>query len=149
VHVALETCGHFAPALREALIADVDLFLFDIKHADPEQHRRGTGVDNALILANLRALLEAVGAQRLTPRVPLVPGFNADAASLAAILELLGELGYRGEVHLMPHHGWARSKYEGLGRGADYHDAGRLSQREIDHFEALVRARALEPVIHG
>ena len=34
----------------------VELFLFDCKHMDPDEHKRLTGLDNVLILQNLHAL---------------------------------------------------------------------------------------------
>ena len=55
VHTALETCGYFDAGLIEELAAVVDLFLYDVKHTDPEGHRALTGVDNETILANFRA----------------------------------------------------------------------------------------------
>ena len=46
----------------------VELFLFDCKHMDPDEHKRLTGLDNVLILQNLHALFEAKKA--LHPRAP-------------------------------------------------------------------------------
>ncbi len=118
VHTAIETCGYFSPSLIEDLAENVDLFLFDIKHINPEAHRRGTGVSNEKILKNFSELLSLVGSERITARIPVVPGFNADEDSMRAILKYLAYAGYTSEVHLMPYHDWARSKYESLGRPA-------------------------------
>ena len=127
----------------------VDLFLYDLKHADPEAHRAATGVDNKLIVANFAALLGRVGPGRVTPRVPLVPGFNTDEPAIAGLLGLLGEAGYRGEVHLMPSHGWARSKYERIGRGADYCATAALPTVELERICAVVTEHGFEAVAHG
>lgn len=116
VHTAVETCGHFPAELCEPLADVLDLFLFDLKHCDPVAHAAGTRADNGAILANLRRLVDLVGVAGIVPRIPVVPGFNADDASLKAMAGLLSELGFGGrEVHLLAYHGWARHKYGELG----------------------------------
>lgn len=149
VHTALETCGSFPARLVGKLADLVDLFLFDVKHVDPEAHRRGTGADNKGILENFEALLASVGSARITPRVPLVPGFNATPAALDAILTFLNDAGYEGAVHLMPHHGWARSKYESLGRDADYRVVPDLADEELASFRELVAQHGYEAILYG
>ena len=54
----------------------IDHFYIDCKDTDPDIYRRYTGQDNARMLENLRRLLEIVGAERITVRVPLIPEFN-------------------------------------------------------------------------
>ncbi len=132
IHTALETCGAFRRELVDVLVGAVELFLFDVKHADPQKHRDSTGADNAAILANFAAVVGKAGSSRVIPRVPLIPGFNADAASIDGICRFLKKTGYRGPVHLMPYNRLARSKYEKLGRGGDYRDMGELPTDVID-----------------
>lgn len=122
VHTAIETCGHYPPALTDALEPVVDLFLFDLKHPDDAAHRRETGVGNRRIWTNLQRLLRSdvpAGGPRwqVVPRVPLIPGFNLARPVLDDLLARLGEAGHRGQVHLMPYHGMARGKYDRIGRG--------------------------------
>lgn len=54
----------------------IDHFYVDCKDTDPAIYRRYTGQDNALMLENLKKLLEIVGPQRITVRIPLIPEFN-------------------------------------------------------------------------
>ena len=54
----------------------VDGFIVDIKDMNPEIYRKYTGADNALVTQNLQALLAMVGPERITVRVPRIPGFN-------------------------------------------------------------------------
>ncbi|MBO7161250.1 MAG: radical SAM protein, partial [Clostridia bacterium] len=44
----------------------------------PEIYFSYTGKDNALMLENLRILLDKVGSERIIVRVPLIPQFNTD-----------------------------------------------------------------------
>jgi pyruvate formate lyase activating enzyme len=51
----------------------------DCKDTNPDVYRRYTGCDNQLMLSNLEKLLTLVGPDRITVRVPLIPGFNTEA----------------------------------------------------------------------
>ena len=105
----------FAPweEYRESLEL-VDLFLYDFKASDPVRHRELTGVENRLILENLRRLNEAGAAIFL--RCPLVPDVNDSPDHLAAIAALAEELSGIEEVTLEPYHPLGVEKAERLGR---------------------------------
>lgn len=149
LHTTLETAGQFPRHLLPALLEVVDLFLFDIKHIDDEKHRQATGCGNQVILENFKALLDAAGAPRVIPRVPLIPGYNTDEASIDALAAFLAESGYAGEVHAMPYHGWAKSKYESLGRAADYRDVPDLSSDDVGRITAQLAARGFGVRLYG
>ena len=114
ISTALDTCG-FAPweEYRE-ILGLVDLFLYDFKEADPVRHRELTGVENGLILENLRRLNEAGAAIFL--RCPLVPGVNDSPEHLAAIAGWAERLSGVEEVTLEPYHPLGMEKAERLGR---------------------------------
>jgi pyruvate formate lyase activating enzyme len=108
LHTAVDTCG-LAP--RETLLEvaqGTDLLLYDLKHMDPVRHRLQTGADNLLILDNLRALSE-LGVE-VWVRVPLIPGFNDDAANIEATGSFLEGLARRHRVFVLPYHGIANGK---------------------------------------
>ncbi|MFA5786056.1 MAG: glycyl-radical enzyme activating protein [Actinomycetota bacterium] len=149
IHTALDTCGHFPGRLLPQLLETVDLFLFDIKHADDQEHQRATGFGNRRILENFRDLLAKVGSARVTVRVPLVPGFNTEPGDIEAVIEVLTSAGYEGEVHLMPYHGWAKSKYESLGRFGDYRDLSDTPPADTDRVIAQFAAHGLETRLYG
>jgi pyruvate formate lyase activating enzyme len=112
-HTCLDTSGFARWATLEAVLPHLDLILLDIKHVDGKAHRRMTGVDNAVILDNA-ARLSSRGFPVII-RVPLIPGFNDDAASLHGLGALLRELRFP-EVEIMPYHAYGLSKYQALGR---------------------------------
>ena len=149
VHTAIETCGYFAGDLIEPLAERVDLFLYDLKHMNSEVHKQATGAGNEKIMDNFRKILKKIGSERIIPRVPLIPGFNTDMASITDLITFIGEQGYRGPVHLMPHHGWARGKYQRIGRGDSFRDPGLVSSGEIKRIERVIIQAGLEPVLHG
>ena len=58
----------------------IDHFYIDCKDTDPEIYRSYTGKENRLMLENLEKLLALVGPERMTVRLPLIPGFNTEQA---------------------------------------------------------------------
>ena len=68
--------------------AVVDHFFIDIKDMNPSIYKAYTGQDNTLVKSNLALLLSLVGAERITVRVPHIPGFNTDADVQASVAEL-------------------------------------------------------------
>ena len=111
IHTAVDTCGAVPRAAFEAVLPYTDLFLYDIKAADEEVHRRATGQSNRLILENL-AYLDGRGA-KIEVRVPFVPGYND--AEIGRIAELLKPLRNLTGVRVLPYHDLAGSKYLSLG----------------------------------
>jgi pyruvate formate lyase activating enzyme len=149
IHTAIETCGMFPHEMLDALIETCDLFLFDLKQIDSERHRQGTGAGNDLVLRNFQEILGKTGRDRIIPRIPLVPGFNTDRASIEAFISFLESAGYLGPVHLMPYHGWAKAKYERIGRGHEYRQLENLSEQELQRISGLFSEKGFEPVCYG
>lgn len=56
----------------------IDHFYIDIKDADGGIYKAYTGHGNGKVLKNLKILLSLAGADKITVRVPLIPGFNTD-----------------------------------------------------------------------
>lgn len=114
LHTAIETSGFAPRAAIEEAAAYVDLFLFDIKHLDAEEHKRYTGVDNALIKENLRRLSEM--GERIILRMAVIPGVNDGEEALNALCRFLNENASVEAVNLLPLHKSAAEKYRRLGR---------------------------------
>lgn len=83
-----ESCLHIPQALIPTAASVVDWFFIDIKDMDPAVYKAYTGRDNALVKENLSLLLRLVGPDRITVRVPHIPGFNTDAHVEASVAEL-------------------------------------------------------------
>ena len=83
IGIVFETCGYGDwEVLREYARFAQGIF-FDIKHADTEKHRTGTGVDNHLILENFTRLTDEY--ERVVVRVPVIPNFNDTPEEMADI----------------------------------------------------------------
>jgi len=57
-----------------SFIKKVDVFLYDLKHLDPIEHQRMTGVSNEVILDNLEKL-SLVG-KDIRIRIPVITKYN-------------------------------------------------------------------------
>ena len=87
-HFYAETCLNIPQEHILAAARAVDWFFVDIKDMNPTIYRAYTGRDNALVKENLALLLSLVGSERVTVRVPHIPGFNTDADVEASVTEL-------------------------------------------------------------
>ena len=140
---AIETCGHTRWKVFERLLPHLDLVLFDLKHMDPEVHRQWTGIDNEVILSNLRHMAEIQ--VPVTVRVPLIPGFNADSESLSAIARFVAELpGLSKSISVLPYHALGKPKYASLGRPYSMDGQDSLSPERVRELTHILEAEQLE-----
>lgn len=110
-HITVDTCGVCPEERFDKTIEMADLFLFDCKHMDPEEHKKLTGMDNKLILRNMRAALSSKKEVRI--RMPLMPNMNDSEENIAAMASFLAEFGKK-KVEVMPYHAFGKGKYAAL-----------------------------------
>lgn len=147
VHTCLDTSG-FAPRRRLEEIAPlVDLFLFDYKATDPDEHKRLTGVDNRLILENLHWLYRQGAA--ITLRCPLVEGVNDSDCHLAGVARMAERYPNLRGIEIMPYHDIARDKYAGLGRHYELTGLAPVDREAIDGWMSRLRALSAGSVSVG
>ena len=114
IHTAVDTAGHVPYERFEQILPYTDLFLYDVKCFDSEKHRQYAGVENGLILENLKKLL-ATG----TPvwvRIPIIPTFNDTVEELQKIKAFLSSCGIPEKVELLPYHAMGEHKYAAIGK---------------------------------
>jgi len=121
LHTCVETSGYCRREVLEKAAAFTDLFLFDIKETDPTLHFSFTGVDNELILSNLKLLADLK--KPVILRCPLIPGCNDREAHLLQVAKLAEQLANIQEIHLEPYHPFGLDKYEKLGMKAAYQNS--------------------------
>ena len=138
IHRAVETCGNVPWKVFDKLISELDLIFFDLKHIDPDLHKRYTGVTNELILDNLKKLSAVFSP--LIVRIPVIPGFNDALETQNGIFGFLkNELERVTAVELLPFHRLGSSKYKGLGRVYPMEDVVSLKKEDLRHLEKLGR----------
>ena len=114
IHTAIDTAGHIKYESFERVIPYTDLFLYDVKCIDPNKHKQYTGVDNELILENLKRLMKAKMA--LWVRIPVIPTFNDTEEEMIKIKELLLTHGRPQKIELLPYHAMGEHKYSALNK---------------------------------
>jgi len=113
IHTALDTCGYIDTETGMKCLEEADLTLYDIKGLAPETHKAGTGVDNALILKNLR-YRDSLG-KDIIIRLPLIPGYTDSIENLKQEAELISGLKTVSRIDIIPFHKYAELKYRQLG----------------------------------
>ncbi len=114
LHVCMETCGFSSEENYRKIAEYVDIFLFDYKLTDPDEHEKYTGQKNELILSNLR-MLDSIGA-KIVLRCPIIPGINDNDAHFGAIAALANELDNVLEINVEPYHPLGSGKAAMLGK---------------------------------
>ena len=118
ISVDIDTCGHVPYDRFQRVLPYADTFLYDLKLMDPEAHKRYTGVDNRLILENLKRLSADGG--KINIRLPLIAGVNACDRHIEEVISFLKGGNIRvHRVNLLKYHSTGSSKYGKLGRTYD------------------------------
>jgi pyruvate formate lyase activating enzyme len=146
-HTAVETSGHAPWEALAALVPFTDVFLYDVKHMDPDEHRRLTGAGNALILANAARLADS-GAE-LVIRLPLVPGCNDGDGNLRRTAGFARSLARVSRVDILPYHRLGEPKYERLGRRCPLAGTPAAGGETIARARAILDAAGLEVRVGG
>lgn len=132
INTAVETCGYVKSENMLKAAEFIDLFLFDIKHMDPERHTALTGVHNALIHQNIRLLLDNRYNVRI--RLPMLKHINDDGqeiAAIAAFLQPYKEYANFKGIDVLPYHKLGVGKYAQLGREYGLEDVHSLGEDDI------------------
>ena len=133
IDVAIDTCGQAPYSHYEALLPYVHTWLYDVKVMDHEKHKKYIGMDNNVILDNLKGIAKA-GA-RIYIRIPTVKEVNGDEESMAAIMDFLKENGIVPvQVNLLPYHSTGSHKYGKLGREYQAADLTTPTDEEMEGF---------------
>ncbi len=135
--VNIDTCGYAPYENFKRILPYVDTFLYDIKALDKQTHEKFIGVDNTLILENLKKL-SADGA-RINIRIPTISGVNATEEFMNSVVNFLKENSISvAQVNLLPYHNTGKHKYSKLDR--DYDTEGifeKPSEESMELFQNI------------
>ncbi|WP_032115538.1 4-hydroxyphenylacetate decarboxylase activase [Candidatus Arsenophonus nilaparvatae] len=115
IHTAIETTAYVREDIFLSTMRFIDFAFIDVKHLDTHLHRQYTGVDNTLILSNIRALVQQGWTGRLVLRVPMIAGINDTDDNMQALATFMKSAGVY-EVNLLPFHRLGESKWQQLGK---------------------------------
>lgn len=109
VHTAIDTSGYVSWDKFDKIRDKVDLFLYDLKLMDNERHKKYIGVDNKIILENLKKLSD--NGHNIYIRMPIIVGVNDDDENIDKAIKFISELNII-QVNLLPYHKMGMDKYK-------------------------------------
>ena len=114
LHTCIETCGYAPREHFEKIAPYVDIFLYDYKLTDENEHIKYTGVSNKKIIENLY-YLDSLG-KSIILRCPIIPNINDNAVHFRGIADIANALRGVTEINIEPYHPLGKSKAEQLGK---------------------------------
>ena len=138
IHTCIETSGNVPVETLEQMLPYTDLFLWDVKHTNPEAHRHWTGVSNSLIMKNLYVMDQHGASVRL--RCPIIPGVNDVEEHFQQIARIASSLQNLQGVEIMPYHTMGLSKADELDIDIRYRCAHSVSREKKADWVHLLKA---------
>ena len=147
IHTALDTAGDVGWCHFEEVLNFIDLVLLDIKFADRDLHRRYTGRDNDLILANAQLLSQKGIPMHI--RLVMIPGINDSETQIRERMEIVRSLRSVEQIDILPYHRFGAGKYARLGLEYPLMDLEEYSPEKIAEMRSLVEVYGIKTTIGG
>ncbi len=148
IHTCIDTTGFIKTEKLLKIAEKSDCFLYDLKMMNSTKHKYYTGVDNKLILSNLRELAKTDA--EIFIRIPLIKSVNDDIENITESAKFISELRNKSiRVNILPYHNIAGKKYEKLG---GQYDEGKMSEPEdviINEFIDVFKSYGIKAVVGG
>jgi pyruvate formate lyase activating enzyme len=139
---AVETSCFFSWEDVEDIIDKLDFVFADIKHMENVHHKRLTGVDNSMILDNIKR----IGATRIETaiRVPLIKNVNDSEENIRSTARFVSCHMKWKRMELLPYHNFGTFKYGMLGLEDYRYDFETPSRAHIKRLEEIIAAEGVE-----
>lgn len=147
IHRTVDTAGYADAKILMSVAERTELFIYDVKHMDPEKHKKYTGVSNEQILSNLE-LLAGHGAN-IKVRIPVIPGFNNDNENIDRTGSFISSLPGVSSVNLLKYHDSAITKYKKIGVKYLLKNVSPSSEHELKSIKKRLRKYGLKVKIGG
>jgi len=142
IHTCVETSAWISPDFFQSVMKYVDWVFVDIKHMDSRVHREMTGVDNDLVLRNIRALAKADWDGFAVIRVPIIPGQNDDEENIRATARFVRDVELE-VINILPFHRLGESKYRQLGRKYEFAEQKPPTEKRMGEIKGLIQDHGL------
>lgn len=113
INTALESSSYATEENARKVYEATDHIFTDIKHMDPQTHRKLTGVDNGPILHNIKMAAEMLDTSRqhLVIRIPIIPNLNDSEENIRETAKFVKSLRVVDRVEILPYHNLGEEKY--------------------------------------
>lgn len=139
IHTNADTSGFGSEEAMRKILEYADMVFFDLKHMDPEEHKRMIGVSNELILKNLDICMHSDAV--VVIRVPLIKGYNDTDENIIAMCETLKKIGGQTpEIQILPYHNYGENKYRMIDEVYELEGMESPSQETKDHVKELIES---------
>lgn len=144
---AIETSGYTRWENIEKALPFLDTVFFDIKHMDDPTHEAITGVNNSLILENLKKVDQSRRNFSLIVRIPVIPSINDSDSNLEAVGVFCEGLTKLQEIQLLPYHRLGLETYHRLSLPYQLEHLGSLDPAALAGKAAIFEEMGLRVVI--
>src|SRR6056297_2832430 len=151
INTVVDTSGYASQEKFDAIKDLVDLFLYDMKCANTDQHIQYTGVSNNVILENLGFLMSQTCP--IWIRIPVIEGINDSEKNVSETIDLLKKFGFSGRVHLLAYHDLASVKVKKMvetkNKNKEKKNTKALKHLNIETIKEAFQSQGFEVKIGG
>jgi len=147
IHTCLDTSGITSEDIIREVALHTDLFYYDLKLMDDQEHLKYTGISNIQILRNLKILHDEKA--QIIIRIPLIPGINDQDKQIGSIISFLLTLPGIKQVDILPYHYFARSKYIRFNRINRMNDVIKPSESKLNELKKCFESAGFTTKIGG
>jgi len=148
IHRVVDTTGFAKKEILLEVAKRTDHFLYDLKMMNSERHRKWTGVENMVILENLKSL--AATDATINIRIPLVKGVNDDIENIEQTAAFVANLeGERKDVNILPYHNIASGKHLRLGTIYDNSNMSEPDDDQLSYITSIFSDLGIKAIIGG
>lgn len=148
INTAIETCGYVKLENLLRIAEFTDIFLYDIKHIDPEKHAYWTGVRNERIFENLKELFER--RYNVKIRMPILKNVNDSKEDIYGVIEFLKPYkeykNFKG-IDILPYHKMGVNKYKQLDMEYQINDQVALDEDDLARIKGYFDENDFEVTI--
>jgi pyruvate formate lyase activating enzyme len=142
IHTIVDTSGYSSLEIINRVSEHTDMFLYDLKLMNDEDHQKYIGVSNQDILRNLTEINQL--GKKIIIRIPIVPDITDAKENLFAIRGFISYLSNLIEVNLLPYNRIGEGKYKKYGKENkmnDTHSPGTKSLEEVKQLFSGLKCR--------
>lgn len=143
IHTAVDTCGFVSRKAIEKVMPYTDIFLFDLKLFDADEHKRFTNQSNEVILENFEFLVNT--GKRIWVRTPIIPGATDTDGNIKGIASVVRNRVEKWE--LCAFNNLCGDKYERLGKEWTFKDSQLMTEKRMDELVSIAISAGAENVI--
>lgn len=147
INTAIETAGDVKFDDIWSVAQYCDEVLFDLKIMDPKQAKTVINMHQRRVLDNFKRLYEL--GVKLTPRLPLIPGYTLNKDNIAAILAFLKPLHKIQQIDILPFHQYGESKYQLINQPYTMSAINSPTEHEISTIQTWLESHGYRVTVGG